>query len=49
MAREIDRVAEREEDDRWTASRLIALGAMTLILALSVIWYLGATFAPPGY
>ena len=27
----------------------VADHAMTLILALSVIWYLGATFAPPGY
>lgn len=49
MAKEIDRVAERQVDDSWTATRLIALGAGTLILALSVIWYLGATFAPPGY
>jgi hypothetical protein len=49
VAVEIDRVAERREDDRWTAKKLIALGAVTLIVALAVIWTLASTFAPPGY
>ena len=46
---EIDRVAERREDDRWTAGKLIAVGTVTLVSALTVIWVLGSVFAPPGY
>lgn len=49
MAVEIDRVAERREDDRWTAGKLMTVGAVTLIVALGVIWILASTFAPPGY
>ena len=49
MAVEIDRVAERREDDRWTAGKLIGVGAGTLIAALTVIWILASVFAPPGY
>lgn len=45
----IDRGAERLEDDRWTAGKLIALGAVTLISALTAIWTLATAFAPPGY
>lgn len=40
---------ERASDDAWTAPKLMILAVVTLVLALSTIWALGAHFAPPGY